>query len=139
MPRANSSFGPLNGGRAEALRRIDRGAQDGLRAQAYVIWREWKRQMASHKGGFTTGAFVGKGRHAAQRITIGPLIPLGRFGEYAIQVGTDVLYHLFWELGHMNAYTRKYERVETLRPAVEDTTTEQRAAYDRKFRAAVGD
>lgn len=137
MPRAESSFRRINGGPQEALRRIDTGARNGLQAQARVVWNEWKRQMAAHKGGFTTGAFTtGK---AVASITIGPITAAGRFGEYAIQVGTNVLYHLFWELGHMNVFTRKYERVETLRPAVEDTRVEQAAAFTRQFRAAVGE
>lgn len=137
MAKAKSSFRAVNGGPAEALRRIDRGAREGLLAQAQVVYNEWKRQMATHKGGFTTGAFA-TGRTVGH-ITIGPLLSLGRFGSYSIQVGTDVLEHLFWELGHMNIFTRQYERVETLKPAVEDTRIEQQAAFTRRFRAAVGE
>jgi len=137
MAKAESSFRRINGGPQEALRRIDTGARNGLLAQARVVYNEWKRQMAAHKGGFTTGAFATG--MAVGRITIGPITAAGRFGEYSIQVGTDRLYHLFWELGHMNIFTRRYERVETLRPAVEDTRVEQAAAFTRQFRAAVGD
>lgn len=137
MPKANSSFRRVGGGPQEALRRIDRGAREGLQAQARVIYNAWKRQMASHHGGFITGAFATG--MAVGRITIGPVLSLGRFGEYAIQVGTDRLYHLFWELGHMNIFTRRYERVETLKPAIEETRIEQQAAFTRRFRAAVGD
>lgn len=137
MPKADSKFRRINGGPQEALRRIDRGAREGLMAQARVVYNAWKRQMALHHGGFKSGDFATGS--AVGRITIGPVLALGRFGEYAIQVGTDRLYHLFWELGHMNVFSRKYERVETLRPAVEDTRIEQQAAFTRRFRAAVGD
>ena len=136
MPKANSSFRRINGGPTEALRRIDQGAREGLWAQAQVVYNAWKRQMALHHGGFTSGDFTTGA--AVGHITIGPVLALGRFGAYAIQVGTDRLYHLFWELGHMNIFSRQYERVETLRPAVEDTTIEQQAAFTRRFRAAVG-
>lgn len=136
MAKTTSSFRRINGGPEEALRRIDRGAREGLLAQAQVVYNEWKRQMAAHKGGFTTGAFTtGK---AVASITIGTIESLGRFGEYSVQVGTNVLYHLFWELGHMNVFTRKYERVETLKPAIDNTRDEQQAAFARRFRAAVG-
>lgn len=32
------------------------------------------------------------------------------------QVGTPVVQALYWELGHMNAFTRKYERVQIFVP-----------------------
>lgn len=134
--KADSSFGPLNGGTAEVLKRIDTGARWGLEAQARVVWRAWRRELQARRGGFTTGAFATG--TALNKITLGPILSLGRIGDYAVQVGTSVPYHLFWELGHMNLFTGKYERVETLRPALEDTRDEQRAAFVRQFRRAVG-
>jgi len=134
--KITSTFTPLNGGTAEVLKRIDTGARWGLEAQGRVVWRAWKRELQLRKGGFKTGAFATG--VAQNKITLGPVQTLGRIGDYSVQVGTSVLYHLFWELGHMNLFTGKYERVETLRPALEDTRDEQRAAFVRQFRRAVG-
>lgn len=134
--KASASFTRVGGGPAGALEKIDLGCRQGLEAQARVVVNEWKRQMISHKGGFTTGAF--STGTALNKITIGPVLALGKLGAYSVQVGTSLLYHLFWELGHMNLFTRKYERVPTLEPAVTETREEQQAAFTRAFRRAVG-
>lgn len=134
--KAESTFNPINGGPGDVLKRIDNGARWGLEARARVIWRAWRQQMQLHHGGFTTGDF--QTGTAINKITLGPILAMGRLGAYSTQVGTSMLYHLFWELGHMNLFTGKYERVETLRPAIEDTRAEQEAAFLRQFLRAVG-
>jgi hypothetical protein len=134
--RADSTFNKINGGPEDVLRRIDTGARNGLESRARVIWRAWRNQMKLHKGGFTTGDFATG--TAANKITVGPILAMGRVGHYGIQVGTSVLYHLFWELGHINLFTGKYERVETLRPAIEESREEQEAAFLRQFQRAMG-
>jgi hypothetical protein len=133
--KAESSFNPINGGAVDVLKRIDTGARLGLESRARVIWREWKKQMQLHHGGFTTGDF--QTGTAQGKITLGPVLAMGQIGQYSVQVGTSLLYHLFWELGHMNLFTGKYERVETLRPAIEDSRAEQEAAFLRQFLRAV--
>lgn len=131
----DANFRKLNGGGEQYLTKADRAAKAGLIAQAAAIVRYWKREMVSHKGGFTSGRFVTG--TALNAITQTAPRALAKLGEYFILVGTNLRYHLFWELGHMNTWTGKYERVETLRPAVEKSMAEGRAAFVRAFEAVL--
>lgn len=121
----------LNGGLEGAMRTLARAQRAGLIAQANVIRNAWKRELRSHHGGFTTGRF--STGHAINALTVGEVFQTG-FASFAIRVGTNVRYHLFWEVGHLNSWTRRYERVPTLEPAVNTTQDEQRAAFGRAFR-----
>lgn len=129
----DSKFRKLGDGGDGYLTRADRAAKAGLIAQAEAIRRAWKREIVSHGGGFKHGKF-GTGT-ALNAITRSAPRALAKLGEYFLLVGTNLRYHLFWEIGHMNTWTGKYERVETLRPAVEKSMAEGRAAFVRAFRA----
>jgi hypothetical protein len=48
-------------------------------------------------------------------------------------VGTRLVEALYWELGHHNTFTRRYERVELWRPTAVAETDAMRATYARVF------
>lgn len=126
----------LNGGPREAMRRIQNGQKAALTAQGQVVRNAWKLKMVEHHGGFTSGNF--STGTAVAHITQTPPKQEGTAFQWVVRVGTNLRYHLFWEVGHHNLFTRKYERVPTLAPAMEETKEEQRAAYARTFLKAVG-
>lgn len=106
--------------------RLERAIDGALIAAATVVENDVKRRLI---GGYTSGAFVTGNvlnsvtRTEPQRDAQGPFI----------LVGTDVLYALFWEIGHHNLFTRKYERKEVWMPALLDTKARQLAAAQRVF------
>lgn len=86
----------------------DAAVAGALTAAGYVYANEVKRALA---GGYTSGDFV-TGR-VLNSVTVGE-----PYGPY-IDVGTDLDYAQYWEIGHHNVFTRKYERVEIWEPAAE--------------------
>jgi hypothetical protein len=107
--------------------RMRRARAAGLIAAATVLINAVKRGLT---GGYTSGNFVtGHVRASVTRSEpeIGPT-------DGHIEVGTDVMYALFWELGHINLFTRKFERVEVWMPALLSTREQIQAAYARAFR-----
>ena len=82
---------------AEYADRMEEATNAGLKAAAYVYYNEVKRALA---GGYTSGDFV-TGR-VLNSVTVGDV------QDHAIDVGTDVMYALYWEIGHHNIFTRKY-------------------------------
>ena len=109
----------------EFRRRHERATKAALIAAALVYENAMKIALT---GGYKTGAFV-TGR-VRSSVTHGDPFLLGGT-QWAIRVGTNVLYALFWELGHFNLFTRKFERVERWRP----TLVEQRLAIAERFAA----
>lgn len=107
----------------EYRRRDARAQQAALIAAALVYENAMKLALT---GGFKTGKFfTGRLRSSVTHsdpFLIAPLV-------WAIRVGTNVLYALWWELGHINLFTRQYERVEKWRP----TAVEQRVAIARRY------
>lgn len=69
--------------------------------------------------GYTSGAFSHGGAGVAGTVTIGE-VQQTEHGS-TIAVGTNVDYALFWELGFMSIFTRRYERVEHWRHALEES------------------
>jgi hypothetical protein len=90
---------------------LDQGVRDGLTAGAYVYAGAVKQALA---GGYTSGDFVTG--HVMRSVTVVPAVRTG--DTYEAIVGTDVLYALFWEVGHHNLFTRRFERVEVWRPTL---------------------
>jgi hypothetical protein len=86
----------------------DAAIAGGLTAAAYVYANLVKRALA---GGYTSGDFV-TGR-VLNSVTIGE--PSGLY----IDVGTDLDYAEYWEIGHHNIFTRRYERVMIWEPALD--------------------
>jgi hypothetical protein len=106
--------------------RLQQATGAGLLAAAAVVENRVKREL---RGGYTSGAFVTG--HVMSSVTHSEPAEdaLGAF----ILVGTNLNYALFWEVGHMNLFTRRFERVEIWMPALLETRAEQRAAYQRAY------
>lgn len=107
-------------------RAMDEAAQKGLQAAAYPVSNAVKRNL---RGGYTSGDFVTG--QSVNHVTIGQVFRDGT--GWAIQVGTDLLYNLFWELGHNSIFTRRFERVEKWRPALLDSRFESAQAFNRVY------
>lgn len=107
----------------EFRRRHERASRAALIAAAIVYENAMKLALT---GGYKRGTFV-TGR-VRSSVAHGEPYPIGP-AQWAIRVGTNVLYALFWELGHMNLFTKRYERVEKWRP----TLVEQRVAIATKY------
>jgi hypothetical protein len=69
--------------------------------------------------GYTSGAYSHGGAGVVGSVTVGSVRESG--DGVSIEVGTNVPYAMFWELGHMNRFTRKYERVEHWRNAMDES------------------
>lgn len=117
---------PYTSHRREAEARL-RTAQDaGLVAAAVLLQN---RVKAALTGGYTSGAFVtGRVRNSVTHTAPHP-VPGGR----GIEVGTNLLYALYWELGHVNLYTRRYERQERWRPTLLDSRHDIQREFTRVF------
>ena len=65
--------------------------------------------------GYTSGDFVtGNVLNSIQSTD-----PYTEKGTRHIRVYTDLLYALYWEMGHINAFTKKYERQERWGPTLQ--------------------
>lgn len=96
----------------------DRVARNALLAAATVVQNRAKRNV---RGGFKSGDFVTGNLMNKIAIHVNTK-------HMVAHIGTTVDYGAFWELGHHNVFTRKYEREEWLRPALEKTKAEQQRA-----------
>lgn len=112
------------------LAALGRATDAGLVAAASVLQTRVKRDLAA---GYTSGAFVtGNVLNSVNvsRVTQeGPLRVI-RVGTNAKRHG--VSYPLAWELGHLNTFTRRFERKEVWVPAL----VAERANMARAFRQA---
>lgn len=105
---------------------MERARDAGLIAAAHVVINRVKDGL---RGGYKTGAFVtGNVMSSVTRTD-----PVDENGVRVIRVGTDVNYALFWELGHENLFTGKFERKEVWVPALVETAQEQALAFARTF------
>lgn len=103
-----------------------------LLAQGYLYANAVKQRL---RGGCTSGAFVTGA--AASSVTVGQPIdgPDGR----EVEVGTPLDYPLYWELGHNNTYTRRYERVEIWGPTLDEMASELAAVFEATLKDEIGD
>jgi hypothetical protein len=115
---------------AEFLRALREAQGKALRSGAMVLKNAVKRGL---RGGYTSGDFTTG--HAMRSITIG--VPQFDDNGGSIQVGTPLLYPLFWEIGHHNIFTRRFERVQVWEPAFKDSRLEVLEVYSRMLRSAV--
>lgn len=94
----------------EARDRYREAARLGVDAAANTLEREVKK---AHNAYYTSQAF----RSTAQiRQSIRRVGPTSEAGGWASRVGTNKMIALYWELGHRNLFTRKYERVRLWEP-----------------------
>lgn len=104
----------------------------GLVAAAEVVRTAVKEGL---RGGYKSGAFVTG--NVLNSVQITP--PMDDEGGRAVRVFSDVDYALFWELGHLNLFTRKFERKEVWHPALISTTAAQLDAFNRVFARFMGE
>jgi len=122
---------PYSSNLPQVTAKMNAGTSAGLLAAAAVVENKVKDGL---RGGYTSGRFV-TGHVLASVNHSEPALDAN--GAY-ILVGTDVMYALFWEVGHMNLFTRRFERVEVWMPALFSTRGEQLAAYQRAYARAMG-
>ena len=122
---------PYQSNLPQIMARMQAATMAGLLAAAAVVENRVKEAL---RGGYTSGRFV-TGHVLASVTHSEPEIgPNGAF----ILVGTDVMYALYWELGHRNLFTRKFERQERWVPAFFGSRAEQLAAYQRAYLRIMG-
>ena len=63
--------------------------------------------------------------------------PVVRPNSGYITVGTDLLYNLYWEVGHHNLFTRNYERDERWAPAWREANQPMTQAFVRVYRRVI--
>jgi hypothetical protein len=97
---------------------------DGLKGAVNTPMNEVKRRLRGgyKSGNFVTGAVVNS--VTASNPGIEGNVP-------TIRIGTNRDYALYWELGHNNAWTRRYERKEVWKPAMLATVDKTRRAFGR--------
>lgn len=111
--------------------RLKAARSAGLLAAAAVVENKVKEGL---RGGYKSGAFVTGNVMAS----VNHSEPSEDAGGAFILVGTDVMYALFWELGHLNLFTRQFERKEVWMPALLSTRAEQFAAFQRVYARFMG-
>lgn len=126
-----SSYRPNTNREAQLQDAFDKG----LIAAANVVVLDVERRFEQRRQGFTTGNFatIPGGLHA--QVTRSE--PHDHNGLRRILVGTNrrsdqgFSYPLAWELGHFNIYLRRFIRVETWRPALDENRDRIIAAFNR--------
>lgn len=113
-------------------RGFDEGCQKGLIAASHIATNELKRRL---RGGYTSGQFVTG--NSINSITRSEPYKTSYAG-WRIVIGTNVMYMLFWELGHINYWLVDYVRVEHWRLTMIDTRQQQTEAFTRVFRQYAG-
>lgn len=83
--------------------------------------------------GFRSGMFVTDGWTKINFQIVGR--GLGS-GNIRAEVGHPDPHFMYWEMGHQNAFTRRYERFEWLKMAQQQTVAQQRTAAARAATAA---
>jgi hypothetical protein len=117
---------PYTSYRATVEAQLRRAQDAGLVAASVMLQNRMK--VALRKG-YTSGDFItGRSVNAVAR-TLPHDVP----GARQVEVGTSLLYNLFWEIGHVNRWTRKYERVEKWRPTLLDSRSDLQREFSRVF------
>jgi hypothetical protein len=109
-----------------------RATDAALRASAQVIVNGLKEKSTSGglAEGYTSGAFV-TGTLLNSIFISEPFTDAG--GKRFRLIGTNLAYAVYWEVGHYNIFTRRYEREERWRPTLLRKYDEAVAAYHRAY------
>jgi hypothetical protein len=115
---------PVNSNRDAVEARMRQAEADALIAAGNVYRNAMTEAL---QGGYTSGAFYSGMQGIAGSVSVSEpqRDPQGAY----IVVGTNVVYGKHWELGHMNLFTGKFERVEKWRPTLESKAGEIIAKY----------
>jgi hypothetical protein len=108
-----------------ASARYREASRKGMDAAANVYEREVKRAHSDH---YTSQAFRST---LNVRQSIRRTAPAATPQGWAVEVGTKLPQPLYWELGHINLFTRKYERRRIWVPTLIAQTQNIRAAFAR--------
>ena len=103
-----------------------RASEAGLIAAVQVPINKTKDDL---RGGFTSGDFTSGASVAA--VTHNE--PFETPDGLAILYGTSLLHNLYWTLGHRNAWTRRFERVDKWTPHFYGSRDEMLVAYQRTY------
>ena len=113
--------------------RWDDASRRGLDAAANHLRTELLKAFGSdyYKGG--------RFRSTLQvKQSIRRLAPYRTADGWETTVGTNKIEALYWELGHQNTFTRKYERVQLWVPTATDNVEPMRANYARVVARLMG-
>lgn len=118
--------------RSEAFDRFaatwDRALEAGIIAAANAYLRPVKTRLMQ---GYTSGAFSHGGSGVAGTVTMGA--PRHDASGTGIEVGTNVPYAAYWEFGHPNVFTKRYERVEVWRETLDAVGHDMEHAFAETF------
>ena len=108
---------PVNSNVDAVSARFDAALGDALFAAALVYRNAMTEALRNAPtGGYTTGDFDHGMAGVAGSVAVSE--PASDAAGQFVAVGTNIVYAKFWELGHINLFTRKYERVERWRPTL---------------------
>jgi hypothetical protein len=102
----------------------------GMNAAAQQIVNRVVRGL---RGGYTSGAFV-TGTNTSSVVATQPQ---RLRGVWTVLIGTsidDPPYPVYWELGHLNIFSGRWERKEVWGPALRDSADDAQRAFARVFR-----
>ena len=114
----------------------DDGVPRGLVAAALLYQGALRPKL---QRGYTSGDFTQGIQAAAVQVGVPER---GPDGDWGITVGTNEMISLYWEMGHQNLFTRKYERVEYWRETMDEQGDAMAAAFGGELRVrleAAGD
>lgn len=117
----------------QALARYDDASRRGLDGAANHLRTEVLKAFGSsyYKGG--------RFRSTLQvKQSIRRLAPYKVSGGWETTLGTKFIEALYWELGHRNVFTRKYERVQLWVPTAANNVEAMRATFSRVVARLMG-
>lgn len=120
---------PVTSNRAAVEARMSQAEEDALVGAAFVYRNAMEDALT---GGYTSGAFYSGKQGVAGSVAVSEPQRDDR-GAY-VSVGTNVIYAKFWELGHRNLFTRRFERVEKWRPTMERQASAIVARFHHLYR-----
>ena len=126
---------PYTGGLALVFRtRHDKAVDGALKVGAQVIVNGLKdSKPLGLRGGYTSGDFVSG--TLLNSIFISEVFKSAS-GKFRL-IGTNLDYALFWEVGHFNLFTQRYERQERWRPTLLRKLDQAYEAYHRAYATAM--
>jgi hypothetical protein len=121
---------PYKSNLAAVGRALHQARSAGLTAAAQQVVN---RVQTGLRGGYTSGAFV----TGLNTSSVVKTEPMRLRGVWTVLIGTsihDPPYPVYWELGHLNIFSGRYERKEVWGPALRDSAEKAQAAFSRVFR-----
>lgn len=115
---------------AQVGRALHEARVHALKAAAQQVVNQVIRGL---EGGYTSGAFV-TGTNTSSVVATEPM---RLRGVWTVLIGTsidDPPYPVYWELGHLNIFSNRWERKEVWGPALRDSAEKARAAYARVYK-----